>query len=159
MVRPGRLYRPDRPIVPELAAGAVVVHRATGEVFLLHYRDEDRWAFPKGHVDPGESLEATALREVAEETGFRSVELGPEISEVSYRFYSAKREVNVHKTSVYFLARTDEREATLEPIFDRGAWVSLPEALHRVPFETDREVLARAEARLSSSAEGSPFKD
>jgi 8-oxo-(d)GTP phosphatase len=159
MVRSARPYRPDRPIVPELAAGAVVVHRATGEVFLLHYRDEDRWALPKGHVDPGESLEATALREVAEETGFRTVELGPEISEVSYRFYSAKRELNVHKTSVYFLAQTDEWEATLEPIFDRGMWVSLSEALRRVPFETDREVLARAEVRLSATREGSPTHD
>ena len=58
-------YRPDAAIVPELAAGAIVVHDPSGEILLLHELEEDRWCFPKGHVDPGESLGAAALREAA----------------------------------------------------------------------------------------------
>lgn len=149
MPRPDRRYRADRPIVPELAAGAVVVHRGTGDVFLLHYRDEDRWGLPKGHVDPGESLEVAALREVREETGLREVELGPEIAEVSYRFYDADRGVNVHKATVYFLAATDQTDAEPEHLFDTVGWVSLPDAMKKVAYETEREVLAGAQARLA----------
>ncbi len=148
MPRPDRDYRPDRPIVPELAAGAVLVHRTTGEIFLLHYRDEDRWAFPKGHVDLGESLGVAAAREVEEETGFRAAQLGSEVAVVHYRFYSKSRGLNIHKTTVYFLASTDETEAHTEPIFDRSTWVPLPRALELVAFETDREVLIRVQERL-----------
>ncbi|MCI4373083.1 MAG: NUDIX domain-containing protein [Thermoplasmata archaeon] len=155
---PGRKreYRSDRPIVPELAAGAVLFHRSTRKLLLLHYRDEDRWGFPKGHVDSGESLGQAALREVLEETGFRAVELGPEVAEVSYRFYSASREVNVHKTSVYFLATTDETDARPEPIFDRAMWVSWSEAVKMVPFGTDRDVLAKAEAHRTGTRDPEP---
>jgi 8-oxo-dGTP pyrophosphatase MutT (NUDIX family) len=147
----GRAYRGDRPIVAELAAGAVVVRRDSGQVLLLYHRDQERWALPKGHVEPGESLSVAAMREVLEETGLRGVELGPEVAEVSYRFYSRGREVNVQKTNVYFLAYTSERDTHPEAIFDRAEWVDLDEAIRRVPYDTDRHVLARAGQQLRTA--------
>ena len=35
-----------------------------------------RWTIPKGHVEPGESIEQTALREGCEETGLNNLRLG-----------------------------------------------------------------------------------
>jgi 8-oxo-dGTP pyrophosphatase MutT (NUDIX family) len=147
-------YRSDAPIVPELAAGAVLMHETQGDVLLLHQRDEDRWCFPKGHVDSGESLSAAAVREIREETGLSSVTLDEELGEVSYRFYQPKKARNVHKTTVYFLAHTSERSVRPEPIFDRHEWVSVATARERVTYETDRQVLELLSRRLSKHRPG-----
>jgi 8-oxo-dGTP pyrophosphatase MutT (NUDIX family) len=145
----GDPYRPEMPIVAELAAGVVLVHETEGDLLLLHQRDEDRWCLPKGHVDPGESLMTTALRETREESGLARVELSKELGEVSYRFYRPKDRVNVFKSVVYFLAFTPERTVRPEPIFDRYEWVSLSGALERVAFDTDRQILYAARDLLS----------
>ncbi len=137
-------YRPSAPIVPELASGIAIFSTEDDRVFLLHSVDEDRWCLPKGHVDPGESLESAALREVREETGFERVAIEGELREVSYRFYQPKKEVNVYKSVVYFRGRTPERTPHLEALFDRGEWVDLDEAVRRVRYPTDRSVLEAA---------------
>jgi 8-oxo-dGTP diphosphatase len=63
------------------AAGGLVVRE--GKVLLVHRPKYDDWSFPKGKCDHGESDEACALREVAEETGLRC-ELLEEVGETSY---------------------------------------------------------------------------
>jgi 8-oxo-dGTP pyrophosphatase MutT (NUDIX family) len=143
-------YRPEAPVVAELAAGMVVLAPGAGphRVLLLHHAAEGRWCLPKGHVDDGESLATAAQREVREESGLRRVRRGPELLEVAYRFYRPGERRNVHKVSVYFLGRAVGYKVRLEPTFDRSDWVPFAEALRRVPFETDRAVLRAARARL-----------
>ncbi len=141
-------YRANAPIVAELAAGAVVIR--DDRLLLLHEPREDRWCLPKGHVDPGESLEAAAAREVREETGLDDVRLGVEVAEVSYRFYAPARGLNVHKTSVYFLGTSPAGVPALESTFDRFVWVTLEAALPMVPYVTDRTVLEGARRVLAA---------
>jgi len=150
-------YRPTAPIVVELAAGAVLLSESGEETLLLHQRDEDRWCFPKGHVDPGESLTEAALREIREETGLSEIRLGREVDEVSYRFYQPRTNRNVYKTTVYFVAFTRERTARPEKIFDRAEWFDLTTARDQVKYPTDRRVIDRVlEARSGDTASAAP---
>ena len=52
------------------AAGGVVLD-GDGLVVLVHRPKYDDWTLPKGKLDPGETFEEAALREVEEETGLR----------------------------------------------------------------------------------------
>ncbi|MET8574507.1 NUDIX hydrolase [Streptomyces sp. NPDC005012] len=76
---------PDASSGPVRAAGCVLYRRTPGglEVCLVHRPKYDDWSFPKGKLDPGESAEEAAVREVAEETGHR-VRLGPRLPTVHY---------------------------------------------------------------------------
>lgn len=65
------------------AAGGVVENEH-GEILLIFRKG--KWDLPKGKQDPGESLEACAVREVEEETGLRSVRLAEPIT-VTYHTY------------------------------------------------------------------------
>jgi 8-oxo-dGTP diphosphatase len=68
------------------AAGGLVTRSAAGrvEVLLVHRPKYDDWTFPKGKLDPGETDEAAALREVREETGYACA-LGEAAPTVRYR--------------------------------------------------------------------------
>ncbi len=133
-------FRADRPTVAELAAGALVQPLGAPEVLLLHHAAEERWCFPKGHVDAGESASQAAVREVLEESGL-SIDLGRELTSVTYRFYDPARDLSVVKTTIYFLATAPARELVLEPTFDAGRWANLNEAKHLVGFDSERAVL------------------
>ena len=66
------------------AAGCIVVNTAASEpLFLLIYDRHGAWSFPKGHCDPGETSQQTAVREVFEETGI-SGQLGELIDSIVY---------------------------------------------------------------------------
>jgi 8-oxo-dGTP pyrophosphatase MutT (NUDIX family) len=68
------------------AAGGVVWRRGADgavEVLVVHRPKYDDWSFPKGKLDPGETEEECALREVDEETGLRC-ELGEELPTTMY---------------------------------------------------------------------------
>lgn len=75
------------PASAEVLAGGGVVWRPTDkgvEVLLVHRPKYDDWTFPKGKLDPGETMEQGALREVEEETGLRC-RLGPSLGITRYR--------------------------------------------------------------------------
>jgi 8-oxo-dGTP diphosphatase len=116
------------------AAGGVV--ERDGRVLLVHRPRYDDWTFPKGKLDPGESFEDAALREVEEETGVRCT-LGRELPASTY-------EVNGRPKLVrYWLMAPDaEREFAPNDETDDVRWVTPDEARALLTYDRDRDVLA-----------------
>jgi DNA polymerase len=134
--------RVGKPIRPGRSAGAVVMS-PEGRVLLLRKAGEAIWCLPKGTVEPGETTEETAVREVREETGLRVKLLRP-LTEVRYSFYWPPDGMNVDKTVAYFLAKPIGGHVEPEPGFDEGRWVSRTQAMKLLYWPNDQEVVNRA---------------
>ena len=94
----------------EAAGGLVHNKEAEGEVLLIFKRDH--WDLPKGKIDKGESREEAAVREVLEETGLASVELGDYLG-ITYHTYRDRKNRRILKYTYWYRMKA-ERE-TLMP--------------------------------------------
>lgn len=75
------------------SCGVVPFRRLGGnaEILLLFQRGSGTWSFPKGHMEAGETEQQTALRELFEETGFRTKLVPSARAATEYRISSAAR--------------------------------------------------------------------
>ena len=102
------------------------------------------WGFPKGHIEPGETEEETAHREILEETGLQ-VQLFSGFRKVSH--YSPRP--GVDKEVVYFLAQPMGEEIKLqETEISAYRWCNAEEAVQLLSHDADVELLLRAEEFL-----------
>lgn len=140
-VRSGR-PQSGKPSRPAHSSGAAVFGRG-GRVLVLRRRDEAIWCLPKGTLEPGETLEFAAMREVREETGLKVEILAP-AREVHYQFYWPPDDMNVDKTVSYFVARRTGGRINLESTFSRARWCTHSEAIRLLHYENDRNVVRAA---------------
>ena len=119
------------------AAGGVVARSGPGEleVVLVHRPEYDDWTLPKGKAKRGESDEACALREVAEETGLHC-ELQAELASTSYHDSTGRP-----KIVRYWLMRPAEGELRPADEVDDALWLPLGDAFDLLSYERDRDVL------------------
>ena len=138
-----------RPRRAALAAGGVVLRPGDHgpEVALLGRRSDGSWVLPKGTPQPGESLEATALREVREETGLQ-VRIVRPLGAMAYEFSAAGE--RIHKTVHFFLMEATGGDPSLHDAeYDEVRWVTVAEARRMLSFDTYRDVLDRALAEAA----------
>lgn len=135
----------------EVSAGGVVYHRNGGRLAILMIADHlGRWSFPKGLVQPGESPQVAALREIAEETGVR----GRIEGELGASHYVYRRRGNlVNKTVHFFLvaAETTGLQPQLEEVSE-ARWFPAAEALAASAFQANTELLRKALALLGEAS-------
>ncbi len=116
------------------------------EVALIATDQGGRWGLPKGHVNRGETAEAAALREVAEETGLEGA-IVRHLATIEYWFRAGPS--RVHKYVDLFLMRYERGDLRpQEAEVDDARWFPLEEALQRVSFERERDVLFQVQAIL-----------
>jgi len=118
------------------AGGLVVRHGADGaEVLLVHRPAYDDWSFPKGKLEPDESEEDAAVREVEEETGLRC-RLQRELATTRYRDARGRS-----KTVRYWLMTPVAGVLAAANEIDDARFVPIAEAPGLLTYEHDRELL------------------
>jgi 8-oxo-dGTP pyrophosphatase MutT (NUDIX family) len=141
--------------VEEISAGGIVLDSASPDasaalIGRLDRRGRLLWSLPKGHLEDGESPEAAAVREVAEETGIRGAVIG---SLGSIDFWFVADGHRVHKTvHHYLLVRVDGELSDADIEVSEVAWVPLPEAGDRLAYADERALVEKVPALLADSA-------
>jgi 8-oxo-dGTP pyrophosphatase MutT (NUDIX family) len=138
---------PRLPTQREVSAGGVVYRRAEDaiEVVLASRRTRRgdlAWGLAKGGIEPGESREDAAIREVREETGLDAT-IEADLGDTRYIY--VWEDVRIRKRVHFFLMRhtggdVDDRDDEMEEV----RWFPLERALKRAAYRGERDVLARA---------------
>ena len=120
------------------AAGGVVwrLDGSVLEVLLVHRPKYDDWSFPKGKLDPGETLEQCAVREVEEETGLRCT-LGHELVSTTYVDRKGRPKV-VH----YWEMTVADGAFVPGDEVDEVRWLPIPDAEQLLSYDRDQGILA-----------------
>jgi len=113
------------------------------EVVLVGRSHSGVWALPKGTPETGETLEQVAVREVQEETGLK-VRLITYIGNITYSFVHDK--IRYQKQVRHFLFEAIGGDTSLHDAeYDRVEWFSIPEALRRLTYQNEINILSQAE--------------
>jgi ADP-ribose pyrophosphatase YjhB (NUDIX family) len=141
--------------VDEFSAGGLVVDLAgpVPQGALIGRTDKQGrllWSLPKGHIEPGETAEQAAVREIREETGILGDILG-ELGTIDFWFVAEGR--RIHKTVRHYLLRATGGElsdADLE--VSEVAWVPLPQIAARLAYPDERTLVDTAGRLLAETA-------
>jgi 8-oxo-dGTP pyrophosphatase MutT (NUDIX family) len=110
-------------LTPIIAAGGIVVN-SNKEILWIFRRGF--WDLPKGKLDPNESIEACAIREVMEETGISNLVLGDLILTTNHQYHDTYLNTEVEKTTYWYQMTTDtiqEGVPQTEEDIEAIAWV------------------------------------
>lgn len=119
-------------------AGAIafkIVDDSPSVLLVRAKKNPEHWIFPKGHIDPGETAEVAARRELEEEAAIKG-ELVAFVG--SLEFQSGDEQVHVDYFAYRFLAdvaRTEEREVR---------WCTFKEALELLSHADAADLLRKA---------------
>lgn len=126
---------------------------ASGEarVALVGRLRPKRWALPKGTPIPGETLEETALREVAEETGLQA-RIVERLDEIQYWFvWAGARHFKI--VHFYLMEMTGGDVAQHDAEYDVVEWFTLGDALRALSYPNEIRVVEKARQALGEAPE------
>jgi 8-oxo-dGTP pyrophosphatase MutT (NUDIX family) len=120
-------------------AGGVVFRKSDDQILYLVVSSSDgaNWVLPKGHIDPGETAEVAALRELGEEAGVT----GEIVDRLSIQHF---KKAGTESAIQYFLIRELGSIAAVE---DRTLrWEDEPAALRLLTFAEAKAALLEGAA-------------
>jgi 8-oxo-dGTP diphosphatase len=139
------------------SAGGVICRKTDLEidVALIATKNSTVWTLPKGIINKDETPEMAAKREIMEETGLTG-EIIDRLGEKSYWFYLKDENAKCKKTVTYFLLDyISGNTADFSFEVDDAQWFPLDEALNRLSYRSDRDILTMAKERIEGNAKNS----
>lgn len=131
--------------VDETSAGGLVVDQDRSRAVLIGRLDRHGkllWSLPKGHIEDGETIEQTAIREVKEETGI-SARVLEFLGTIDYWFVAERR--RVHKTVHHFLLEAVGGELSDEDVeVTEVAWMPIADLEERLAYTDERALVRKA---------------
>jgi 8-oxo-dGTP pyrophosphatase MutT (NUDIX family) len=132
----------------QISAGGVAFRwkDSEPEMVIVSVKPKLRWQLPKGIVDPGESPEVTAVREVKEEGGVETERLAL-IETIEYWYRSVKngKPVRFHKFVHFYLLEYKGGDVlNHDHEVEESRWVSFAEAVEMLAFKSECEVVEKA---------------
>jgi 8-oxo-dGTP pyrophosphatase MutT (NUDIX family) len=126
------------------AAGGVVVHE--GKMLLLDRPSRGEVRLPKGHIDPGEFPQETALRETTEESGYADLTIIGDLGERQTEFdFDGK---HVVRTEYYYLMRLNSdataRRSKKDAAQFNVLWLPVESAPAALTYRAEQDVAQRA---------------
>jgi len=127
-----------------LAAGIILYNQHDKTYLVIQHSNFSggHWGFPKGAVEPGESVRDAAIREVHEEVGIKVVDLEDfeKLNTYEPHYYEGKLK-EVH----YFLAYTQEKGVMDPWELQDMQWLTFDDAIEKLQYDRDKEILKKAE--------------
>ena len=139
-------YNTDMNTAIEKQSAGGIVH-SDGKFLVIKAIPYGETVLPKGTIEEGETPEQTAVREVLEETGYKT-SITAKLGEISYEFDEddGKR---YHKTVYYYLMDLIDKDA--EPIPDRqegedfeNIWLTADEGMLQLTHDNSKDMLQKA---------------
>jgi len=145
--------RPTR-IKHERSAGGLVLRRERAAYSgLLIGRSTPRiWSLPKGHIEPNETIETAALREVKEETGIDATII-VKLSDIRYWFFANKMK---HSKIVHFylMRYVGGTPTPQEGEVDETKWARLDEMPEMLTHVNERRLIEIAQRMVNEKTPG-----
>jgi 8-oxo-dGTP pyrophosphatase MutT (NUDIX family) len=140
----------------QISAGGVAFRQKDSEpeIAIVSVKPKLRWQLPKGIVDPGESPQATAMREVREEAGVETESIRL-IETIEYWYRSVKngKPVRYHKFVHFYLLEYKSGDvADHDHEIEESRWVSFDAALEMLEFKSERDVVEKARRMIEEIA-------
>lgn len=128
-------------MIEAISCGGVVIFR--GKILLLYKSYKNRyegWVLPKGTVEDGEDYEATARREVREESGARA-SIVKFIDESQYTFTVPQGTVNKHVYWYLMMGESYYSRPQREEYFMDSGFYKYHEAYHLLKYPNEKRIL------------------
>ncbi len=137
----------------QVSAGGVAFRRVKSkiQIAIVSVKPSLRWQLPKGIVDPGETPEITAVREVREEAGVET-DLLELIETVEYWYQRVQygKRIRYHKyVHFYLLSYKSGEVSDHDHEVAESRWVSFDEAIEMLAFKSERGVVEKVQKKVA----------